>query len=109
MDDSSEDDRPLGQRRTLDATFLGSDSDNGSPIPAWISQNTPQKPDIKLDSDSDGDLVNLSTQPATQLTTKEGTSSQKALAGKNGVKAKSDRNASKALILHPSFHLSETF
>ena len=44
MEDSSEDDIPIGARRSFKAATtldLTEDSDGGSPLPDWISQHTP--------------------------------------------------------------------
>ena len=45
------------------------DSEDGSPIPEWISQNTPEKPTIDLNSsDSEKEnLIDLASQPSPQI------------------------------------------
>ena len=68
MSDSSDDDRPLGARKVVAAQsrLLRSDSDSESPVPEWISQNTPQKSAIQLDDSSDEEpkiIVPELTQP----------------------------------------------
>lgn len=68
MDDSSEDDRPIGTRDIVKAaTRLLEDDDSdasGSPMPEWISQHTPvekSRPELQSSSDSD-DVVDLISQ-----------------------------------------------
>ena len=68
MDDSSEDDRPIGTRDIVKAaTRLLEDDDSdvtGSPVPEWISQHTPvekSRPEAESSSDSD-EVVDLISQ-----------------------------------------------
>ena len=79
MDDSSEDDRPIGARDIVKAaTRLLEDDDSGvsgSPVPEWISQHTPVekgKPEPASSSDSDGivDLISQDPKDARQNDTK---------------------------------------
>ena len=79
MDDSSEDDRPIGTRDIVKAAtrlFEDEDSDvSGSPMPEWISQHTPVekgKPEPESSSDSDGvvDLISQDPKYAHQNDTK---------------------------------------
>ena len=70
MENSSEDDVPIGARRSFKAATaldLTEDSDGGSPLPDWISQHTPvtaakQSPDS---SDSENGVTIVSqSEPA---------------------------------------------
>lgn len=66
MDDSSGDDEPIGARQIVKAANKllkggGDSTDDGSPMPEWISQNTPKgktRPESLSSSDSD-DVVDL--------------------------------------------------
>ena len=73
MDDSSDDDKPLGDRKVLNATarLLDTDSDNESPVPDWISQATPQKSVVNLDDSSDEEKESPVTKPSVSKETKD--------------------------------------
>ena len=66
MEDSSEDDIPIGARRSFKAATtldLTQESDGGSPLPDWISQHTPAAAAKQSSDSSDSeDGVTLVTQ-----------------------------------------------